>query len=187
MLNQQISDVNAHKHLGLILSKYCSWHEHIRYITEKASTRICILCKLKYELDHKSLETIYIALIRPLLEYGDIIWDDCSQNQETELDKIQNEAARIATGATKLVSINALYSEIRWDKLEQRRKNHRLTLFYKVKHNLNPMYLNSLVPESVGNVSQYNLHNSNNLQSINTRTTQYHQSCLPTAFREWNK
>ena len=36
--------------------------------------------------------------------------------------KIQNEAARIATGATKLVSLNALYNEIQWENLEERRK-----------------------------------------------------------------
>ena len=115
------------------------------------------------------------------------LFDNCTQNQKTELDKIQNEAARIATGATKLVSINALYSEIRWDKLEHRRKNHRLTLFYKMNHNLTPLYLTSLVPESVGNVSRYNLRNANNLQGINTRTAQYQQSFLPSTIREWNE
>ena len=100
MLNQQISGVNAHKHLGLILSKDCSRHEHITYITEKAWTRINIMQKLKFELDRKSLENIYIAFTRPILEYGDITWDNCTQKQKTELDKIQNEAARIATGAS---------------------------------------------------------------------------------------
>ena len=66
------------------------------------------------------------------------MWDNCIQYQKRELDKIQNESARIATGVTKLVSVNALYSEIRWENLEQRRKNHRLILLYKLKHNLNP-------------------------------------------------
>ena len=101
MFNQQISEVDAHKHLGLFFSKDCSWHEHIKYITEKAWTRINIMRKLKFELNRKSLETIYIVFIRPLLEYGDIIWDNFTQYQKRELDKIQNEAARIATGATK--------------------------------------------------------------------------------------
>ena len=32
--------------------------------------------KLKFKLDRKSLEIVYIAFIRPLLEYGDIIWDN---------------------------------------------------------------------------------------------------------------
>ena len=68
--------------------------------------------KLKYKLDRKSLETIYTVFIRPLLEYGDVIWNNCTEYEKSELDKIQNEAARIATGATKLVSINALYNEV---------------------------------------------------------------------------
>ena len=49
--------------------------------------------KLKFKLDRKSLETIYLTFIRPLLEYGDVIWDNCTQYEKNELDKIQNEAA----------------------------------------------------------------------------------------------
>ena len=67
--------------------------------------------KLKFRLDRKSLETIYTAFIRPLIEYGDVIWDNCTLYEKRELDKIQNEAARIATGATRLVSIANLYQE----------------------------------------------------------------------------
>ena len=55
--------------------------------------------KLKFKLDRKSLEIIYTAFIRPLVEYGDIIWDNCSQYEKDELDQIQNDAARITTGA----------------------------------------------------------------------------------------
>ena len=69
--------------------------------------------------------------------------------KKNDLDKMQNEAARIATGATKLVSLNALSKEICWESLEQRRQNHRLTLFYKIFYNNTPLYLSSLVPQSV--------------------------------------
>ena len=100
MQNHQILEVDFHKHLGLHFSNDCTWHQHINYFKEKAWFRINVMKKLKYKLDRKSLETIYIAFIRPLLEYGDVIWDNCTQYQKNELDKIQNEAARIATGAT---------------------------------------------------------------------------------------
>ena len=53
----------------------------------------------------------YFSFIRPLLEYADVIWDNCFQYEANELEKIQNEAARIVTGATKLVSINNLLKE----------------------------------------------------------------------------
>ena len=69
--------------------------------------------KLKFRLDRKSLETIYLTFIRPLLEYGDVIWDNCNQYEKNELDKIQNEAARITTSTTKkLVSLDKLYKEV---------------------------------------------------------------------------
>ena len=120
MENTPINEVEAHKHLGLFLSNDCSWHQHINYIKDKAWARINIMRRLKYKLDRKSLESIYISFIRPLLEYGDTIWDNCTQYEKYELDKIQNEAARIATGATKLVSLTNLYKEIGWESLSKR-------------------------------------------------------------------
>ena len=132
--------------------------------------------KLKYKLDRKSLETIYIAFIRPLLEYGDSIWDNCTQADKYELDEIQNEAARIATGATKLVSINNLYKEICWESLQKRRNDHKLTLFFKMYNHLAPAYLSSLIPQQVNDISRYNLRNSNNIQTIRAKTNQYNNS-----------
>ena len=76
--------------------------------------------KLKFKLDRKSLEIIYKAFIRPILEYGEVIWDNCAQYEKNEIEKIQLEAARIATGTTKLISINTLYKETGWDTLEKR-------------------------------------------------------------------
>lgn len=35
-INEQILEVNSHKHLGLYFSNDCSWHEHIKHIKTKA-------------------------------------------------------------------------------------------------------------------------------------------------------
>ena len=90
MFNQQINEVEHHKHLGVFFSSDCSWHKHIDYIKEKAWTRINIMRKLKYDLDRKSLETIYIVFIRPILEYADVLWDHCTQAEKQELEKKYN-------------------------------------------------------------------------------------------------
>ena len=67
-----------------------------------------------------------------------------AHNESNELDKIQNEAARIVTGATKLASIDSLYTETGWETLGSRRKTHKLTMFYKMKNELCLDYLASL-------------------------------------------
>ena len=130
MHSQQLTEVTCHKHLGLHISKDCTWHEQIEYIKEKAWFRINIMRKFKFLLDRKSLETIYFSFIRPILEYGDVVWDNCTQQEKQDIEKIQIEAARIVTGTTKLVSINSLYEETGWETLETRRKNYKLTLFF---------------------------------------------------------
>ena len=66
------------------------------------------------------------------------------------LEKIQTEAAIIATGATKLISLNALFSDIQWEFLQDRRHNHQLAQFHKMHNHLAPEYLTSLAPQPVG-------------------------------------
>ena len=50
-----------------------------------------------------------------MLEYADVVWDNCIQYEANELEKIQVEAACIVTGSIKLVSIDALYTETGWE------------------------------------------------------------------------
>ena len=142
--------------------------------------------KLKIQLDRRSLEIIYTTFIRPILEYGNEIWDNCTQYEKDEIDKIQNEAARIATGTTKLISIETLYSEIGWETQDSRRRKQKLSLFYKMYSNISPSYLSSLGPPSISDISSYNLRNANNLQTVETRTRQYYNSFVPSVIREWN-
>ena len=89
---------------------------------------------------------MYICFIRPLLEYADVIWDNCSVELHNDVEAVQIEAARIATGATRLCNVQSLLSELYWERLVIRRRNHRLSHFYKMKNGSAPKYLINLVP-----------------------------------------
>ena len=186
-MNQtEIEEVTSHKHLGVVFSNDCSWHEHLGYIKSKAWTRINIMRKLKFKLDRRSLQTIYFSFIRPVIEYSDVVWDNCTLYEANELEKMQLEAARIVTGATKLVSIDSLYTETGWETLALRKNKHKLQLFYKMQNGLTPEYLSSLVPDNVGNNSAYNLRNARNLNTIQANSQLYFKSFLPSVTRDWN-
>ena len=186
MSNTEIPSVTSHKHLGIILSNDGSWDLHIGKSIEKAWKRIGVLRLLKTRLDRLSLQIIYFSFIRPILEYGDVIWDNFPQGLKDQLDKAQNEAARIVTGCTKLVAIADLYQESGWETLSQRRRKHKLILFYKMVNGLAPNYLNILVPPTIGNSSSYNLRRPNNLRNIACRTRLYSSSFLPAVINDWN-
>ena len=87
MLSQQVNEVEYQRHLGVFFPSDCFWHKHIDYIKEKAWTRIDIMRKLKYDLGRKSLETIYVVFIHPILECADVFWDNCSQAEKQDPKK----------------------------------------------------------------------------------------------------
>ena len=103
--NMMIQETPTHRHLGLTFSDSCDWNVHVKNMSEKAWTRLNLLRALKFRASRTSLEKIYMAFVRPLLEYNDAVWDNCSLETKKQLDAIHVKAARIITGATKLCSI----------------------------------------------------------------------------------
>ena len=87
--------------------------------------------KLKFLLDRDSMNKIYISFARPTLEYANFVWENCTQYETNAIERIQIEAARIDTGATKLVSLGMRSKETGWESLRDRRYKHKMCQFYK--------------------------------------------------------
>ena len=166
MAKLNINEVTSHKHLGLIFSNDGSWHEYIDHVKAKSWFRLNIMRKLKFQLVRKPLEIIYTSFIRPLLEYSNVVWDNCTKYESKNMEKIQNETARIVTGATKLKSLQSLYIETGWKSLASRRQKSKLVLFYKMQNEMIPEYISSLAPLTVGSKTGLRLHNESDLQTI---------------------
>ena len=130
--------------------------------------------RLKFCLDRKSFETIYLTFIRPILEYADVC-GNCTNYEKQEFNKIQTELARIVTGATKFVTLHALF-EVNWEPLEARRMKYIPLLLYKIFNNPSPEFLSSLIPPTDNNLSRYHLPNAQTVPTIDSRTTQYFNS-----------
>ena len=56
------------------------------------------------------------------------VWDGCYERDIEKLEKIQLEAARIATDLTKFASKDSLYFETGWETLANRRRKRKLTI-----------------------------------------------------------
>lgn len=184
MNNTTIPSVNNHKHLGLTFTEDTKWKDHISLTLNKAWQRIGILRALKFVINRSSLEKMYFCFIRPLLEYADVVWDNCSCELINDIEAVQIEAARIVSGATKLCNIQTLLSELQWETLELRRKNHRLVLMYKMKNSLAPEYLQNSLPHMAQD--RYTLRNAENIPIIACKTKQYSDSFLPATIHDWN-
>ena len=182
-----VVEVTSHKHLGLVFNNRCHWGEHIDYVVSKASTKLNVLRSLKFDLDRKTLQCMYLSFIRPVMEYGDIIFDNSPDYCKDKLEKINIEAARIITGATKLVSLNKLYTESGFESLETRRKKHKLTEFFKIKSSMTPEYLRNLLPLQHDQQHSYPTRNSSNYILPHCRTTYHFNSFIPSTISMWNQ
>ena len=61
-----------------------------------------------------------------------------------------------------------------------------LPFFYKMFNNITPLHLSRIVPQSISDRSRYNSRNSNDLQTVDARSSQYCHSFLPSTTRDWN-
>ena len=181
-----IPEATDHTHLGITLSHDLKWHLHINRIVTKASKRLSLLKRLKFKLSRKTLEKLYLTMIRPILEYGCVLFDNCTQELADLIEGLQYEAARICTGARKYTSRARLLAELGWEPLHIRRHFFKLVHFYKIINKLSPPYLYDLLPNYVIAQAGRPLRNSRQLRHINCRTTRYFNSFLPSSVRLWN-
>jgi hypothetical protein len=173
MNNHDIQEVLSHKHLGIYFSDNGSWQEHIDYIVKKSFVRLNILRRFRLILDRFTLEKMYFSFIRPILEYGDVVWDSNIQYLGDRIEHVQIEGKRIVTGGTKLTSINKLYDVKVWEKLADRRTNHKLVLFHKMVNREEPAYLSNLLPDTLSNLHHHFTRRSQNIYAIRARTCLY--------------
>ena len=69
---------------------------------------------------------IYKSMIRPILEYGSVLIDNCSTNDSLKLQQCQRTAALICTGAMRRTESKLLMDYLGWKSLQERRKLMKL-------------------------------------------------------------
>ena len=100
--NNNVSETNSQKHLGVVLDNRLSFEDHLKMILNKVNKTIGLLRKLHNILPRSALLIIYKSFIRPHLDYGDIIYDqayNASFHQKLEL--LQYNACLAITGVIK--------------------------------------------------------------------------------------
>ncbi len=105
-----LSVVKEHKQLDLTISHQLTWTSHINNITSKCNRIIGLLTRYKYLWSRSALEICYISYIRPILEYTNILYDNCTVENCQKLESVQITTARLATGAKNTYLIN-LYTK----------------------------------------------------------------------------
>ena len=186
MENKRIKTVDHHKHLGVTLQKNGKWGHHINEVITKCRKRLDVLRGYKYKFNRSTIETLYFSYMRPVIEYSSCVWTNCTIEQKKDIENIQLEAARIATGAIKGTPHKRLYEETKWISTYERRDRRNLITYYKLYHRLTPEYMKNMLPSKVREHTEYNLRDRHNPRVTNVKSSQHMNSFIPSMTNKWN-
>ena len=182
----QVQQCWSQKHLGLFLD---NWLNLIltNILTRKCNKTIGITKKLSTSVSRQSLLTIYKSFVRPILDYGDIIYDKPHKGSFIEkIERVQYNACLVITGAFKGTSRERLYQELGLESLKDRRWHRKMCFFNKIVKGLLPKYLTSYLQLHNNPIYQTRSTAKNIVKLTASRTVNFNNSFFPLCSQEWN-
>ena len=143
--------------------------------------------KLSTSVSRQSLLTIYKSFVRPILDYGDIIYDKPHKGSFIEkIERVQYNACLVITGAFKGTSRERLYQELGLESLKDRRWHWKLCLFHKIVKRLSPIYLTSYLQLHNNPIYQIKSTAKNIVKQTASRTVTFNNAFFPGCSQECN-
>ena len=179
-----LKSVDAAKYLGVTITKDLKWNTHIENAKTKAN-RVLGFLRRNLKINSEELKSkAYKTLVRPMVEYSATIWDPYTKDNINKIEMVQRRAARFVTNRwDRTDSVTDMISVLGWETLEQRRRDMRLVLMYKIANglvavpaspHLRPITRSSRLCHPAGYL-------------VPSSTSDYHKfSFFPGTIREWN-
>ena len=157
----EIEQVSSFKLLGVLVNDTLTWTDHINHVASRMGRGVNLLRRLSWFLPQSLLVLYLKSYILPLVDYCDVVWDNCTQHDSHHLQSLFNYACCLALHRPRLSSSSALWKELGLTSLHNRRRLHLAELTYKCLNSLAPPYLSSLfrLPSHHHNTRRNNLIN----------------------------
>ena len=131
----KMSNVDKEKDLGVIIDSKLSFKAHIETKLAKAKQLLGIVRSTIKFMTGEIFIKLYKSIIRPHLEYADIVWSPTTKEYQDKLEKFQRRATRIVPSLSGL-SYKERLIKLKLPTLKYRRMRSSLLFLYKYTHNL---------------------------------------------------
>ena len=180
---QVLHETNRAKYLGVTIDNTLSWNSHIDIMIKKANNTTAFLRRNLSSCPADVKSTCYKTLVRPQLEYAATVWDPWTQTDISKIEAVQRRAARFTLGDYRRTSsVSSMLHQLKWDDLITRRQQSKVTMLYRVIHQLvaisSASYLQPTGVRTGGNEMRFLVP----LTSVNS----YKNSFFPSTIRLWN-
>ena len=132
----KLEHVTNAKYLGVTFNKKFTWGEHISTITSKTNKTMGFLRRNLQVNNQQFKSQAYKMLVRPITEYASTVWDPYTKKNIDMLEWMQRRAARYVQNCyDKASSVTSLNQQLKWQSLQYRRRDERLSMLYKIYYN----------------------------------------------------
>lgn len=182
---ERLEPVEHAKYLGITISNNLSWSKHIGIQATKANQSLGFIKRtIPISAPQHVKEMAYKTLVRPQVEYACAVWAPYQSCDIDNLEMINRRAARYVLGYNRFSrdSVTQMLLKLQWDTLQIRREYMKLTLMYKILHNLvaipNHQFSTSSQHNTRGNTLKFT--------QIQAKQKYYQQSFFPSIIPLWN-
>ena len=139
--NTILKTVPTNPYLGILFTDDLTWSNHIGKCTKKANSSLGFIKRNLRHCPKSCRRNAYLSLIRPILEYGAIVWDPHLKKDIDKLERVQRSAARFIAGDFRTTTpgfVTKILDQNQLPTLQSRREDLRLTFFHKIVQGLVP-------------------------------------------------
>ena len=131
----KLINTKSEKYLGITINDTLNFNSHCNETYAKCSKIVAIIKRNFLNCPRSVFKTLYDSLIRPCLEYCCIAWDPYRVSHINIIERVQKRYLRMMFRDWE-TSYHELLEKSSFAKLEERRKYHRLVMFYKIINNM---------------------------------------------------
>ena len=125
-----LKEAETYKYLGTTLDANLTVNPQLLKLNQTIAMKIKTFRRMRDFISENTEIQLYKALILPIIDYNDIIYDLLNKEQEIKLQRIQNRALRTVFKG-KHLSTQEMHDKAQVETLAIRRKIHMLGLMYK--------------------------------------------------------
>ena len=153
-LDNHIIDFSATVELlGFTIDQHLTFKQHIEKNVKKCHGILGVIRKAKSALSTPLLKLCYTSLVRPHLEYCNLIFANSSKTNLAKLDTIQKIASRIICDEPRDAHADPLLMKLGLQKLGERRENKIIKEVRRILNNdCHPCLTNMFTVRSDGNI-----------------------------------
>ena len=126
-----LESLTSERDLGVILNRKLKWNDHIENAVLKANNALGMLRKSFKYWNCKSFKQLYVAFVRPHLEYCASVWNPHLKKDIVKLERVQRRATKLVPSIRELPYEERL-SKTGLQSLEKRRVRGDLIQYFKM-------------------------------------------------------